>query len=94
MSKKVLQFIREAGAASEEDTERDGFLSHDGETHGLVVGFYHGFIDFRDWRGLPDDIDGKNIENNWYTKGGYVAGAIVRVSIYLLLGAVAFGPFM
>ena len=84
--------IKEAGAASEDDTERDGFLSYSGETHAVGVGIYYGFIDFRDWGGLPEDYaEGKNIEPGWYAKGGYIIGAILRVSLYIALGGLAMG---
>jgi hypothetical protein len=87
MLDRILQFIKEAGAYKESDTDRDGLLSHSGETHGLVVGLYYGFVDFRDWGGLPEDYaKGKNIERGWYPKAGYIIGAIVRVGLYLALG--------
>lgn len=83
----ILQFIRTAGAANEEDTERDGFLSYSGETHGLAVGIYYGFIDFADWGGLPEGYaEGKNIERGWYPKAGYIVGASLRVACYLAIG--------
>jgi len=80
--KMILARIKEAGALNEEDTSRDGFLSYSGETHGLTVGIYYGFIDFKDWDGLPEDYaDGKNIERGWYPKAGYVLGAVIRLLI-------------
>jgi hypothetical protein len=83
----LVAFIKTAGAAHESDTDRDGFLSYSGETHGLAVGVYYGFIDFKDWRGLPDGYaDGKNIETGWYPKAGYVVGASLRVACYLMVG--------
>lgn len=87
MLNRLLAFIKSAGAYREEDSERDGFLSYSGETHGLAVGFYYGFVDFRDWNGLPEDYaEGKNIETGWYPKAGYVAGAVLRVCLYLAVG--------
>lgn len=86
--KWLLSFIKTAGAPTEEDTERDGFLSYSAETHGLALGFYYGFIDFRDWDGLPEDYaEGKHVETGWYPKAGYVCGAALRVACYLVLGA-------
>lgn len=90
MIQRILDFIRSAGAPTESDSERDGFLSYSGETHGLAVGFYYGFIDFRDWGGLPEGYaDGKNIEKGWYPKAGYGLGAVTRVLCYLALGGYA-----
>jgi hypothetical protein len=84
---KIIKRIKEAGAPTEESTERDGFLSWSGETHAIGVGIYYGFIDFRDWGGLPEDYaEGKNIERGWYAKGAYVVGAILRVLCYVALG--------
>jgi len=91
MLDRILRFIRGAGAKSESDTDRDGFLSY-GETHALALGIYHGFKDFRDWGGLPEGYaDGKNVERGWYAKGGYVFGAMLRVVCYLLLGGLLSG---
>ena len=87
MLSKIIKRIKEAGAPTEESTDRDGFLSYSGETHAIGVGIYHGFIDFGDWKGLPEDYaEGKNIEPGWYAKGSYVVGAIIRVLCYLALG--------
>lgn len=89
---KLVQFVKGAGAAQESDSERDGFLSYSGEVHAVGVGIYYGFVDFRDWGGLPEGYaDGKNIEDNWYPRAGYVVGAVLRVMIYLALGGIAFG---
>lgn len=91
MIDRIIRFVKTAGALRESDTERDGFLSWSGETHGLAVGFYYGFIDFRDWDGLPEGYaDGKNIERGWYPQAGYVVGAATRVVAYLLLGGAIF----
>ena len=88
----LWKWIKEAGAATEDDSERDGFLSYSGETHAVGVGIYHGFIDFRDWGGLPENYaEGKNIEAGWYAKAGYIVGAILRVSLYIVLGGIAVG---
>lgn len=89
MLRDLWRRIKEAGAPTEGDTERDGFLSYSGETHGLAVGIYYGFRDFRDWGGLPEGYaDGKNIERGWYPKAGYVIGATLRVLCYLAVGGV------
>ena len=87
MLSKLIQRIKEAGAPTEESTDRDGFLSWSGETHGLAVGIYYGFIDLRDWHGLPEDYyKDKNIEPGHYPKFGYVIGAVLRVLCYVALG--------
>ena len=86
--KALWEFIKGAGAPTESDSERDGFLSYSGEVHAVGVGIYYGFVDFRDWGGLPEGYaDGKNIERGWYARGGYVFGAVLRVAIYLTVGA-------
>lgn len=91
MIKELIKFVKQAGAPTEDSTERDGFLSYSGETHGFAVGLYYGFVDFRDWGGLPNDYaEGKNIEKGWYPKAGYVVGALIRVLCYLLIGGVIF----
>ncbi|MFW5978296.1 MAG: hypothetical protein ACOCP2_03580 [Halohasta sp.] len=41
---KTVRFVRQAGAASESDTERNGFLSYHAETHALVLGFAAGLV--------------------------------------------------
>lgn len=90
MLRKLLERIREAGAYRESDTDRDGLFSWSGETHGFAVGVYYGFIDFRDWDGLPEGYaEDKNIEKGWYPKSGYVVGSVLRVSLYLAVGGAA-----
>lgn len=87
----IAAFVKTAGAPNEEDTERDGFLSYSAETHGLALGFYHGFIDFKDWGGLPEGYaEGKHVEAGHYPKAGYVIGAVVRVACYVAIGGWAF----
>lgn len=44
MKETLLQLVKTAGAASEDDTERDGFLSYAGETHALGTGLGVGFV--------------------------------------------------
>lgn len=92
MIKELVEWVKEAGAPTESDSERDGFLSYSGEVHAVGVGIYYGFVDFRDWGGLPEDYaQGKNIEKGHYPRAGYVVGAVLRVLLYLALGGVAFG---
>lgn len=87
MLREIIKLIQSAGAKEESDTDRDGFLSWSGETHGLALGIYYGFIDFKDWGGLPEGYaDGKNVERGWYPKMGYVIGATLRVLCYLAVG--------
>lgn len=86
----LREWIKQAGAPTESDSERDGFLSYSGEVHAVGVGIYYGFVDFKDWGGLPEGYaDGKNIERGWYPKAGYVVGAVLRVLCYLALGGYA-----
>lgn len=40
----ILDRVREAGAATEAGTIRDGFLSHATEVHALVIGLGAGFV--------------------------------------------------
>lgn len=92
MIKGLVKWVKEAGAPTEEDSERDGFISYSGEAHAVGVGIYYGFVDFRDWGGLPEGYaEGKNIEKGHYPKAGYVIGATLRVGLYLALGGMALG---
>lgn len=43
MLKQLIAFIRSAGAKSEADTDRDGFLSYHAEPHSVAVGAGAGF---------------------------------------------------
>ncbi|MFD1515649.1 hypothetical protein ACFSBT_20410 [Halomarina rubra] len=43
MLSKLIQFIREAGSASEASHDRDGFLSNHAETHAIGMGLSLGF---------------------------------------------------
>lgn len=91
MINRLIKLLKEMGAPTEDSTERDGAFSYSGETHAFAVGVYYGFVDFRDWGGLPKNYaDGKNIERGWYPKFGYVVGALLRVLCYLLIGGVIF----
>lgn len=91
---RLIAFLKTAGAPEESDTQRDGFLSYSAETHAVGVGVYYGFIDFKDWDGLPEDYaEGKHIEKGHYPKAGYVCGAALRVACYLVLGAGAWSFF-
>lgn len=88
MLKAIIKRIKEAGAYKESDTDRDGAFSWSGETHAAAIGIYHGFKDFRDWDGLPDDYADTDaqVEKGHYAQGGYVFGAMLRVLCYLALG--------
>lgn len=92
MIRRLLKLLGDMDAEHEHQSERDGVLSYAGEWHGLALGFYYGFIDFRDWDGLPENYaEGRNVERGWYPKAGYVMGATLRVCIYLVLGGVFLG---
>lgn len=41
---RIIHFVKQAGAPSEEATERDGFLSYKSETHALGAGLGLGFM--------------------------------------------------
>jgi len=41
---QLPKWIKQAGASSESDTDRNGFLSHKAESHALGIGFGLGFI--------------------------------------------------
>lgn len=44
MIRRLLRYVRQAGAKEESDTERDGFLSHKAETHAAGVGVGAGWL--------------------------------------------------
>lgn len=83
MLERILRYIRGAGAPTESDSKRNGVLSYSAEFHALAIGFYAGFIDFKDWHGL----DKRARENPdvmmemGYARGGYVLGAVIRTLI-------------
>lgn len=58
------------------------------EVHSFVIGLYCGFKDFRDWDGLDQHLrENKDVRKEpHYAHGGYILGAILRVSVYLLVG--------
>lgn len=72
---------------TEDETNRDGFLSYAGEWHALSFGVYHGM---KTWRvrpkGLPENDDIQS-EPHYYT-GGYVIGTLLQLGIVLLLATV------
>jgi len=41
---RILAFLKAAGAATESDTERDGFLSYHAESHSLALGLSGGWF--------------------------------------------------
>jgi len=44
MIRKLITFIKQAGAASEQSTDRQGFLSYHAESHAVAVGLGAGFL--------------------------------------------------
>jgi len=44
MLKRIIQFIKAAGAKSENKSDRDGFLSYHAESHAVAVGLGAGFL--------------------------------------------------
>lgn len=75
--------------ASEDDSDYDGVFSYAAEHHAFSIGFYEGLKDFKDWNGLPDEmLDNPDVEKEpHYARGGYVIGSLVRVALYLTVGA-------
>lgn len=79
----MFDWLRDAGAKSESDTERDGFLSYSAETHAVGHGLYDGM---RTWRVRPKrlpDNDDVQAEPHYY-KGAYVAGTLLQLAIAAL----------
>lgn len=77
---------------SEEDTERDGFLSYAAEWHALAHGVYDGM---RNWRARPGDLpenDDVQAEPHYY-KGGYVIGTLLQ-GLIVLAGLVVGGGLL
>lgn len=77
--------------SSEDETERDGFLSYRGEWHALTVGFYRGLTRLKPWADSYkqvaqryDDVEAEP----WYYQGGYVLGTMLQLLVMLLLAVV------
>lgn len=71
---------------TEDDTERDGFLSYGAEWHALAHGVYNGMRSLRARPGeLPDRPDVR-AEPHYY-KGGYVAGTVLQLAVVVAVGS-------
>jgi hypothetical protein len=68
-------------AASEGDSERDGFLSYAAEWHALAIGFYHGVKRLR----MPASNPDVEAEPHYY-KGAYVLGYILKLVVVIVAG--------
>jgi hypothetical protein len=73
---EIEEFVEEAGAGEESDTERDGFMSYSGETHAAVNGFAKGFM----LRPMdPSAHDSK--KEIAYFRGFYVVARIAHIML-------------
>ena len=73
---------------TEDDTERDGFLSYAGEWHALTIGVYRGLTHLRPWDDEFQEVAERydDVANEpWYYKGGYVLGTLLQVGVALFL---------
>lgn len=80
----LSDWLRSAGAEDEGATERDGFLSHRGESHALARGLVDGFIRMR--RREP----GREGERLYYSVG-FVTGYLLKVVAVVALARSGFG---
>lgn len=85
MLKRLIQFLKNAGAKRESDTKRNGFMSYAAETHAIGHGLYHGLTSKSPTATeLPDNKDVQAEPH--YFKGAYVVGTLLQVVILLLVG--------
>lgn len=73
-------------APTEDDSERDGFLSYAAEWHALSHGLYDGMRSPRVRPGAPPDNRDVEKEPHYY-KGAYVIGTLLQLGILVLLGS-------
>lgn len=81
MLSRIAQFIKDAGTPGEENTDRDGFLSHAAETHALVIGGYRGLITLRPWDARCRTDNPDVAAQPHYYKGGFIVGNALKVGI-------------
>jgi len=88
----VRRRIREAGASSESDTERDGAFSYKAESHAFGIGLYYGIrhAPVRQ-RTYPDHPDVQ--AERPYFAFGYVVGDVVQAATVAVVVWVAVGIF-
>lgn len=85
---KGSEWMTEGEATSEEDTERDGFLSYSVEVHAVGHGLFEGLTTRPTrWRSHePPENPDVRAEPHYY-KGGFVAGSLLQVAILVAIGA-------
>jgi len=79
--------------ASEDGTERDGFLSYAAEWHALAHGVFNGM---RSWKARPGALpDNEDVQKEpHYYKGGYVIGTLVQAAVVIGTGNVLSGGLL
>jgi len=82
----IRRRIREAGAPSEADTDRDGVFSYAAETHAFTVGVHDGIRYLPPFPRDPPDHPDAAAEPHYY-KGGYVAGTVVQFAFVITVVA-------
>lgn len=86
--KALLEFIRNAGAPTEGDSDRNGFLSWKAETHAVGIGLYDGLTSKEPTKNeIPDHRD-VEAETHYY-RGAFVLGTILQA--VLASGGVGLG---
>lgn len=86
----LRDWIRDAGAPSEKDSDRGGFLSYSSEAHAAGHGLYNGLTSASPTTGeLPDNPDIRAEPH--YFKGAYVLGTLLQLLVLALTGALATG---
>lgn len=84
MIKKIIKFIKSAGAVRESDSDRDGFMSYKSESHAIGHGLYDGLTTRRPYpKELPDNVDVQREPH--YFKGAFVLGTLLQAA--LVVGA-------
>lgn len=73
-------------APSEDDTERNGFLSYAAEWHSLSHGLYDGI---RSIKTMPTNADVQK-EPHYY-KGAYVVGTVFQFTVIVLTALLGLG---
>lgn len=84
MPRGLLQWLRQAGASSEGQSSRDGFLSHAAESHAAAHGLYDGMKSYKATPGELPDIEDVQDEKPYY-KFFYVVGTILQVLILVVV---------
>lgn len=82
----IRKFIKNAGADSEEASDRNGFLSWSGEWHAAMLGFSHGARD--PFTISADELPQGDTEHEidargepGYYHGGFVAGTVAQLAL-------------